>query len=62
MERAIRVIRNRSRVGKPWLLVLGRYETIDRVNGGRRRWRTELQISEHRTESQAREAKKEYAP
>lgn len=58
MKLETRVIRNRGRVGKPWLLVQGHYragaELGDR--SPERRWQTVVQIGEFNSQTEAEAA------
>jgi hypothetical protein len=50
-----RVVRNNSRVGRPWLVVHGYYAAIPRMrdDAPARRWYTDVRVSDHDTRAQA---------
>ena len=54
----LRVMRNRSRIGKPWRVVEGHYSPT--WWSRRPRWRTIRLLSEHATKLAARMARDEY--
>jgi hypothetical protein len=56
-----RVIKNRARIGKPWLVVQGRYVQGDFAAMKEKgpRWKTEFQVSEHNTKAEAEAAKEQ---
>jgi len=63
----LRVIRNRSPIGKPWHVVQGRFHTnpIDFAKFGdsaRKVWKTEMLVSQHLTKEQADHALVEHSP
>ena len=50
----IRIIRNKARIGKRWLVVEGDYR--GHLRDGGPKWHTDVQLSEHDTEAEAERA------
>lgn len=50
-----RVMKNKSRIGKPWLLVAGEYVSVCRLRDSspERRWKTLTQLGEFETKEAA---------
>jgi len=54
----VRVVKNKSRIGKPWLVVRGRIVqgALAYAKGEPGRWKTEQQLGEYQTRSAAEAA------